>query len=223
MGTNMRQLSIFAKTTTSLPIAKTNITGDSTSSSLLYLTNIPFVRFSMMNVAVMGFGDGSVAFPRAVYISSLLGATFGPGVQFGPNNVGYLTSGALAVNSVPSLHIVNSIFIGNSAVVQADNNNLYASGGALSIFSSNNIVISNSTFINISISGGYGSGGALFFQNANNVNISDCSIVDNSITGGGGQGGALAFWSSNTITVSSCSIKGNSLTGGGGVGAGAFP
>ena len=210
-------LSIATQKTTSSS-TKTNIVGDRTSTSLFYLTGILFVRFSMMNVAVMGFGDGSAAFPGAVYLDSLLGATFGPNVQFGPNNVGYSTSGALVVYSLPSLVVISSIFAGNSAVVQSDFSTIWASGGALSIFSSNSIVISKTTFVNNSITGGFGNGGALYVEASNNVTISGCSIEGNSIAGGGGYGGALLFYSSNAITVTSCSMVNNSVTGGGGQG-----
>lgn len=145
-------LSIVSSVTTS------NVTGDGKSTSLLYLTGIPFVRFSMRNVAVIGFGDGSVAFMGAVYLHSLLGATIGPNVQFGPNNVGYNTSGALVVHSLPSLQVLSSVFVGNSAHSDISP---YAKGGALTIFSSNNIIISNSTFVNNSVTVLIGSGGTL--------------------------------------------------------------
>ena len=230
--------------------AKTYITGDGTSTSLLYLRGNPFVRFSMRNVAVMGFGDGSAAFTGAVCLSSLLGATFGPNVQFGPSNVGYNSSGALVVRSLSSVTVLNSVFVGNSAVVQTDYNNLYAQGGALSIFSSNNIFILNSTFVNNSLPGGYGDGGALYVLSSNNVTISGCkwlgnsnvvgnggalffwlsnkiivifcSFLDNINSGDGGWGGALYFQSSNTITVTGCTIEGNSISGGLGKGGALF-
>ena len=208
-------LSISAST------ANTNITGDGTSTSLLYLAGIPFVRFSMRNVAVMGFGDGSAAFPGAVYLHSLLGAIFGPNVQFGPKNVGYNTSGALVVHSLPSVTVLNSVFVGNSAVAHFDFSTINAYGGALSIFSSNNILILNSTFVNNSVPGG-GEGGALYVDASNNVTISGCKWLSNSLTGGGGYGGALYFESSNTITVTNCSIVGNRITGFGGGGALSF-
>ena len=211
-------LSITTTTTTSLiPVAKTNITGDGTSTSLLQLTGIPFVRFSMRNVAVIGFGDGSASFPGAVYLHSLLGATFGPGVQFGPNNVGYNTSGALAVYSLPSLQVLSSTFFGNSAVVQSDFSTLWACGGALSIFFSSNIIISNSTFVNNTLLGGGGRGGALFVLLSNNVTINDCMWFGNNNTGGRGDGGALYFTSSKQISIAHCSFTSNIADDGGAI------
>ena len=168
----------------------------------------------MMNVAVMGFGDGSVAFSGAVYINSLLGASFGPGVQFGPNNIGYRTSGALAVYSLPSLQVLNSIFVGNSAVLQGDSSTLWAQGGALSIFSSNNIIISNSKFVNNYLPGGYGRGGALYVQNANNVTVRDCKLSGNTAAG---SGGAVFLASlSNKIYFHSTVFSGNIASTNGG-------
>ena len=210
-------LSIATTTTTSLiPVAKTNITGDGTSTSLLYLTGIPFVRFSMRNVAVMGFGDGSSAFPGAVVIDSLLGASFGPGVQFGPNNVGYATSGALAVYSLPSIRVKSSIFIGNTAVAN------YANGGALSIFYSESVFIAASTFVNNSNVGHGGYGGALFVQSSDNVTISDCKFFSNSNTGRYGYGGVLYLSAVNNVSFTHCDLTGNSNTGGNGAGGALF-
>ena len=208
-------LSISTKTTASLPKAKTNITGDGTSTSLFYLDSIPLVRFSMRNVVVMGFGNGSTAFLGAIYLHSLLGASFGPDVQFGPHNVGYNTAGALVVYSLSSLHVWNSIFIGNSASVQAGP----SFGAALFVISSNEVVISNSTFVHNSIHGA-GFGGALFVLNSNNVTISRCTFSGNAIPGGTnkGHGGAICIYSCNIITVTSCSIANNTVTGGGGQG-----
>ena len=219
-------LSISAKTTT---IPTTSIIGDRSSTSLLLLQGIPFVRFSMMNVAVTEFGTGLSNCTESVVIGSLLGVTIGPGVQIGPNNRGY--NGSFMVSSVPSVHVLGSIFIGNSASGY--------NGGALLIYSTDNVFITTSKFVNNRGGGALfalnskhvtindcifsgnsgangGSGGAMLFVMVTTISILRCDMSNNSILGGYGWGGAAYFYAVNSTTITGCTISGNSVTSAGG-------
>ena len=219
-------LSISAKTTT---IPTTSIIGDRSSTSLLLLQGIPFVRFSMMNVAVTEFGNGLSNCTEAVGIDSLLGVTIGPGVQFGPNNMG--NNGLFVVSSLQSVRVLDSIFIDNSATGNFQ--------GALSISSTDNVFITTSKFVNnrgdsalfaqnskhVTIngcifSGNSGksswSGGAMFFSTVSTISIIGCDMSNNSIPGGDGWGGAAYFYTVDSTTITGCTISGNSVTSGSG-------
>jgi hypothetical protein len=179
-----------------------SITGDGTSASFLYLTEVPFLTFSMTNVTIAGFGDGSVVFPGAVVVQSLLGATF-DNVQFGPDNVGYATPGALVLRNVSYVEVASSLFVSNSALA------VWGTGGALFIRYCSNVQITNSQFLRNSLPGGWGYGGAVHIDYSPSVTMTGSSFISNSCSGGNGEGGAIYIHSSPSVSMASLSFMNN--------------
>ena len=221
------------------------ITGDSSSASLLNLQSIPFVDFTMENVTITGFGDGtllilipkkihsdrrlntiiilsilppgSAGYPGVIALTSIRSARFAH-MQVGPRNLAFATS-IIVLQSLSSALIVNCKFVGNA--LNFVYNYLYpidfGSGGALQLMKMNDVLISGCSFVNnYAVFGN--TGGSLAIISSTNVAIVATSFVNNSVWTRFGWGGAVYINFATNISISTSHFDSNSLPGGDGSG-----
>ena len=94
------------------PVA--SIQGDGKSSALIDAENVAFLTFTMSDLSVAGFGDGSATFVSAVVVNKLQAAVF-QRVSF-HDNVGYATGSAIYATAMGPMVFTNCAFVNNQQV-----------------------------------------------------------------------------------------------------------